>query len=529
MSVDKRARQDGWGTLLTLGLGVSVVIMDATIVNVALPVVVEDLRLDASDAQWLNASYALVFAALLLTVGRIADLTGRRRVFAAGLALFMAASVAAGLARSPGWLIAARLVQGVGAAMIVPATLSTLNATFTGRARGRAFAVWGASIGGMAAVGPFIGGWLATDVGWRWAFWLNIPVGLLVLAGIALFVPATRDDTSTPGYDLVGTTLSAVGMASIVFAFIEGSYFGWWRTDDGSLSPIPLVLVVGVAAMTVFVGYQRRLVRLARPALVDLNLFGFKTFRYGMIAAVIVAFGEFGLLFTIPLLLQGTLGYTALGTGLVILVLAVGTFLSSGAVPQLTARFGPRTVVRIGLGLEALSVAALALTLSTEVRAATIAACLFGYGAGVGLATAQLTSVLLEDVPVAVSGQASGLQSAGRQLGSALGVALLGGLLISTLGTRTEAALTALGLPEQMRTGIVTAVHDSAGIAIAGLQADPSSAASAAAAGQAMVDASRLTTGAAALVLLLGLLATFALPRSRPGRPVAAEGSAVTQ
>jgi hypothetical protein len=147
----------------------------------------------------------------------------------------------------------------------------------------------------------------------------------------------------------------------------------------------------------------------------------------------------------------------------------------------------------------------------------------------VGLATAQLTSVLLEDVPVAVSGQASGLQSAGRQLGSALGVALLGGLLISTLGTRTEAALTALGLPEQMRTGIVTAVHDSAGIAIAGLQADPSSAASAAAAGQAMVDASRLTTGAAALVLLLGLLATFALPRSRPGRPVAAEGSAVTQ
>jgi predicted MFS family arabinose efflux permease len=327
----------------------------------------------------------------------------------------------------------------------------------------------------------------------------------------------------------VGTTLSAVGMASIVFAFIEGSYFGWWRTDDGSLSPIPLVLVVGVAAMTVFVGYQRRLVRLARPALVDLNLFGFKTFRYGMIAAVIVAFGEFGLLFTIPLLLQGTLGYTALGTGLVILVLAVGTFLSSGAVPQLTARFGPRTVVRIGLGLEALSVAALALTLSTEVRAATIAACLFGYGAGVGLATAQLTSVLLEDVPVAVSGQASGLQSAGRQLGSALGVALLGGLLISTLGTRTEAALTALGLPEQMRTGIVTAVHDSAGIAIAGLQADPSSAASAAAAGQAMVDASRLTTGAAALVLLLGLLATFALPRSRPGRPVAAEGSAVTQ
>jgi len=517
MSVDKKAPaldRAGWAALLSLGFGVSIVIMDATIVNVALPVVMADLGLDGSDAQWLNASYALTFAALLLTVGRIGDVHGRRRVLATGLLVFMGASVVAGLSTGALMLIIARLTQGVGAAMIVPSTLSTLNATFTGRARTIAFAVWGSAIGGMAAIGPLIGGWLATDVSWRWAFWLNIPVGLLVLVGVARAVPETRDTSATPGVDPLGVLLSAVGMGGIVFALIESSWFGWWRQDSGALSPVPLALGLGLVMMAVFVMVQRARVRAGRPALVDLDLFGLRTFRWGVIAALIVAFGEFGLLFTLPLLMQGTLGYSALGTGGVILVLALGTFLASGALPQLSGRISQRGVVQIGLALEAVAVGGLALTLSTTMSTVVLCLWLLLYGVGVGMATAQLTSLLLADVPVHESGQASGLQSSVRQLGSALGVAVLGGLLVSRLASATRDNLAALSLPADVLTSVTAAVKDSAGIAISGLQARPGGEAVASAAAQAMVHASRVTTGFATLALVVGLLATIALPRT---------------
>lgn len=503
----------GWAALLTIGFGVAVVIMDATIVNVALPVVMADLHLTGADAQWLNASYALVFAAVLITVGRLGDLHGRRRFFAAGMLLFMAASLAAGLSGGAAQLVVARLVQGLGAAMVVPSTLSTLNATFTGRARTVGFAVWGSAIGGMAAIGPLLGGWLATDVSWRWAFWLNIPVGLLVLLGIARAVPETRDATAAPGTDGWGVALSAVGMGGIVFALIESSWFGWVRQDSGALSPVPFALAGGVLALVAFVVVETRRAAAGRHVLVDLSLLRVRTFRAGIIAALIVAFGEFGLLFTLPLLLQGTLGYSALGTGGVILCLAMGTFLVSGALPQLSRRLTQRAIVQTGLALEAVAVGGLALSVSTSITTLALCLWLFLYGMGVGMATAQLTSLLLSDVPVGESGQASGLQSTVRQLGSALGVALLGGLLVSTLASATRHNLGALGLPAGTVDRLSAAVKDSAGTAIAGLQTAPGMHDAAAAAGDAMIHASQVTTGLAAVALLLGLAATFALPR----------------
>ena len=503
----------GWAALLTVGFGVAVVIMDATIVNVALPVVMADLHLTAADAQWLNASYALVFAAVLITVGRLGDLHGRRRLFAAGIVLFMAASLVAGLSGGATQLIVARLVQGLGAAMVVASTLSTLNAMFTGRARAIGFAVWGSAIGGMAAIGPLVGGWLATDVSWRWAFWLNIPVGLLVLVGIVRAVPETRDVTAVPGRDLWGVLLSAAGMGGIVFALIESSWFGWTRQPSGAFSPVPFALVGGVLAVTAFVVVEIRRAATGRHVLVDLSLLRVRTFRAGIVAAMIVAFGEFGLLFTLPLLLQGTLGYSALGTGGVILCLAMGTFLVSGALPRLSGRLSQRAIVQTGLALEAIAVGGLALSISTSTTTLVLCLWLFLYGVGVGMATAQLTSLLLSDVPVAESGQASGLQSTVRQLGSALGVALLGGLLVSTLAAATQRNLIAAGLTGTAVDTLTAAVKGSAGTAIAGLQAAPGMHAAAVAAGDAMIHASRVTTGLAALALTVGLGATFALPR----------------
>ena len=343
-------------------------------------------------------------------------------------------------------LIGARVVQGVGAAMILPATLSTLNAVFVGRERAIAFAVWGSTIGGMAAVGPLVGGWLTTDVSWRWAFWLSVPVGLAVLARHRHGGP--RD----PGRDRgararLGRRRAVVGRAwapSCSRSSRAGPY-GWWRQDSGAISPVPIALVGGVALMAAFVALQRARRRAGRVVLVDLRLLGVRSFRYGSVAALIVALGEFGLIFTLPLLLQNALGYSPLGTGWLIVSLAVGTFLISGATPQLTAALGGRAVVRIGLALEAVAVGGLARHPDPRSARGRSPAWLFLYGSGVGMATAQLTSVILAEMPVAESGQASGLQSTFRQLGSALGVAILGTLLLTTLGASTSTRLTDAG------------------------------------------------------------------------------------
>lgn len=504
-----------WWALGTIAVGTALIIMDATIVTVALPVIIEDLRLDAAQAEWMNAVYSLVFAALLLVAGRVGDLRGRRVVFAAGITVFMAASVAAAAAQSGGMLIGSRFAQGVGAAMLMPTTLSTMNAMFQGRERGIAFAVYGSTIGGMAAVGPLVGGWLATDVSWRWAFWLNIPVGLLVLAGIATVIPETRGGAGASRLDLVGASLSALAMGGIVFALIEGAYYGWWRQPSGTISPVPVAALVGVLGLALFLTRESRAESRGQPGLMDLHLFGLPTLRYGVVAAAIVAFGEFGLMFTLPLLLEGTLGYSALGAGWMLVCLAVGAFLSSGMTQPLTRQLGQRAVVRIGLALETVAVAGLAVTISLTVAGWTLGAWLAVYGVGVGMATAQLSSVIMSQVPPAQGGEASGLQSTVRQLGSALGIAVLGTLLVTSLGSGTQSRLADAGMPVAAQDRVVELVRGSAGAGIPALERSPQTAAAATAAREAMVDASRRTTGFAAVALLIGLLATVAIPPVR--------------
>lgn len=508
-----------WWALVAVALGVSLIIMDATIVNVALPSIIEDLGLDATQAEWMNAIYSLVFAALLLTVGRIGDIFGRKRLFLIGMVVFVVASVLAGAAGGPNALLAARLLQGIGAAMILPSTLSTLNAVFVGRERAIAFATWGATIGGMAAIGPLVGGWLTTYYSWRWAFLINVPVGIVVVVLILFAVPETRDETSPRKLDLYGVALSTIGLAAIVFALIEGQNYGWWRQEDGSISPVPIAMAVGVLFMLRFWVVQRKRKAAGKVVLIDLGLLDVRSFRFGSIAALIVSLGEFGLLFTLPLLLQNALGYSALGTGWLIAALAIGTFVISGMTPQLTGRYGGRAVVRAGLATEAIAIMGLAITLSASISGWLVAFWLFLYGIGVGMATAQLTSVILAEIPVAESGQASGLQSTFRQLGSALGVAILGTLLITGLGRATSTNLEAAGVPSAEAAQITDAVTGSAGAVIPSLEADPATAAAGEAASAAMITSSKVTTAVASLVILVGLAATWALPYLAPPPP----------
>jgi len=519
-----------WIGLASLALGLAMIIVDATIVNVAIPSIIEELGIQLTDAEWVNTVYSLVFAALLVTVGRLGDLFGRKRIYLAGLALFVGASLLCASAPTGTLLIAARALQGVGAAFILPSTLSSVNAMFRGRERAIAFGIWGSVIGGMAALGPLVGGWLTTDFSWRWAFYINLPIG--VVAGLVAFltVPETRDPSASRGIDPVGIVTSAIGFAALVFGLIEGQRYGWWSPTAtfrigswewpfASLSPVPLALIVAAVLLPFFALYQWRRANANRPVLLDLRLFRFRSFRWGNLAALIVSLGEFGIIFVLPLYLQAVLGYTALQTGFVLLATALGAFLGGPAAANLAQRFGARRVVSAGMLLEAVGLVLLAPFLAPDSTGWLLAPALFLYGLGVGLATAQLTSVILAEVPTAQSGQASGTQSTTRQVGAALGIAILGAVLAAGLVNGTEARLTEqLGLPAQQAAELARATKQSAGQILVELRTQPGSQAVVQAIEAAFTDAARRTAFVAAAFIAVGLVASWLIPDIRPER-----------
>lgn len=511
-----------WLGLFFVALGVAMIIVDATIVNVAVPSIIDDLGITSSQAQWVQESYTLVFAALLLMFGRLADRWGRKLLFLIGVVVFMAASVWAATAASGGELIAARLVQGVGGAMMLPTSLSLINANFRGRDRAIAFAIWGSTIGGTAALGPLLGGWLTTDFSWRWAFGINVPLGLMVLVGVLLLVPESKDTEAESGVDLWGSVLSIAGVGLVVFGLIEGRSYGWWGTLGTpnllglnwtwSISPVVVAFALGLLAIALFVVVEVRRNRLGAPVLLDLSLFSLPSFRNGNIAAGIVSMGEFGLLFALPLWLQNVLGYSAFNTGVILLALAGGSFLASGFGAQLTRARGPVFVVRLGIVMEIIGVVGIGLVIAPDMSIWSVVVFLFFYGMGVGLATAQLTGVVLADVPVSASGQGSGIQSTSRQVGSALGIAILGTVLFAGLGANLNSRLADdPTIPPAAREQAVSTVVASAGSVIPAWEKDPATAAIAEQAGAALATSTKWVAFTAGVFLLLGLGASMSL------------------
>lgn len=470
-----------WGALATLGLGVALIVVDITVVNVSIPRILTDLDLEAIDAGWINTSYALAFATLLITLGRAGDLWGRRRLFLTGLTVFGTASIFAGRVDGLSGLLGARFAQGVGAAMILPATLSIVNATFRGRDRAIAFGVWGSLIGGMAALGPLLGGWLTTTYSWRWAFLINVPLVLVTGLAARRFVIESRDPEGGVGFDLPGFFTVTVGVAGMVLALTEGARYGWWAlTRELSLagrvwpypvSPVPFALLVGVGGLAAFVRIERRRKSHDLPVMFDFGFFAYPSFRHGNVIVTIVGLGEFGLVFVLPLYLQTVLGYTAFETGKALVAMAAGGFLGGPAAAELARRYGARQVVSLGMGAEAIGVLMAVSLLGPGSPGPGLLPGLFVYGLGVGLASAQLTSIILLDIPVTGSGQASGMQSTFRQMGAALGVATMSTVYVTTLRRLTQVGLEPIArLAEDSHARIVTRMADSAGWYIGALR-----------------------------------------------------------
>lgn len=531
-STDAPPTRREWLALTVLSIGLGLIVLDGTIVGVALPDIIADLGLDLTDAQWVNSLYAVVLAALLLSTGKLADRWGRKQLFLAGVMVFVLGSVLAAAADAAGTLIGARAVQAVGAALIMPSTLSTVNAMFRGRYRAAAFGVWGAVISGAAAIGPLAGGALTQWASWHWIFLVNVPLGIAILIAGILVVPATKGAVSRPGADVDGALLSAIGFGTLVFAVIEGPDMGWWAPKGdiaffgwvwpatAPVSPVPIAFAISAIALTLFVFWELHREKVQRSALLDMGLFELPTFSWGNLTAAMVAVGEFAIIFVLPLYLINALGLSVMDAGLVLAAMAVGAFLSGASARHLAARFGSPGTVLLGLGLEVAGVVAVALLLTGTTPGWLIALPLVVYGVGLGLASAQLTGTVLRDVPVDASGQGSATQSTVRQVGSALGTAFAGAALSVSLALTLPAALADAGFTGDAADQVAEATRQSAGTMITQLRAEGSASplgdqttAVADALAQGFADGTRWSLLVAAVFLVLGFVGAARLRR----------------
>jgi EmrB/QacA subfamily drug resistance transporter len=529
-ATDLRSGRARWLGMVIISLGVSLIVIDATIVNVLLPRMVADLGLRTTDAEWVNSIYSLVFAALLIPFGRAGDLFGRRRLFVAGTVIFVLASLLAATAGGSSALLGARALQGVGASMIMPATLSTVNTLFTGRDRAVAFGIWGSLIGGMAALGPLLGGWLATSFDWRWAFAVNLPIGAVLVIGALRLVPETRVESADRRIDWVGGALAVFGLGALVCGLIEGQEYGWWAPtrpfllaghELGGLSPVPIVLTLGIAAIGALLVVETARSRAGRPVMLDLSLLRIASFRRGNAVSALISVGELGLLFVLPLFLQNVHGDSPLQISVAILPLAAGAFLAGPFAARLAHRCGAARVVQIGMVMEVCAVLAVGLTVRAATTGFGLAPWMLLYGVGLGLTAAQLTNVSLADVPRAHAGQASGTQSTARQIGAALGIAIIGTVFATSLSHAMLDRLRGTTVPPSRHATLAAELRTGAGALRQEDAVDPRITRATA---ESLAVATRHGALATAGILGLGLLMTSRL--GRPGAPHPAESSA---
>jgi MFS transporter, DHA2 family, methylenomycin A resistance protein len=403
--------------LVVICLGYFMVIVDTTVVNVALPAIGRDLHGGVAGLQWVVDAYTLSFAGLLLTGGALAERFGGRRVFGAGLAVFAAASAACGLAPSLGVLVAARLVQGAGAALLVPSSLVLLQAAYPTRAgRARAFGAWGAIAGIGAASGPIVGGLLVTAWSWRGVFFLNLPFALAAMALAGRAVPATG-----PGdrdVDLPGQLLGVAGLGLLTWSLVEAGQIGWTA---------PRVLAGFCLSAAAWAGFARAEYRAADPML-PLRLFAWPAFRAGSAVGLLINLGFYGQLFLMSLYLQDVRGYSALGAGLALLPEAALLIAASTLSGRIMARTGPRLPMLAGLALGVAGLAGL-LVAGAHTTYALLVLPMAAAGFGMALTMPAATAAVIEAAPADRGGIAAGVVNAARQSGGVLGVALLGSLV----------------------------------------------------------------------------------------------------
>jgi EmrB/QacA subfamily drug resistance transporter len=442
-----------WWTLGAVAFGLFMIMLDNTVVNVALPAIQRDLGIGLSELEWIVTGYALTFAALMLTGGKLADLLGRRLIFVVGLAIFTASSLACGMADTGGVLIGARIVQGVGAALMNPATLSIISATFPPQQRGMAIGIW-AGVSALAlAIGPLIGGLLTEHVGWSWIFFVNVPVGILGIAASFLLIDESKDTSAEQRLDLPGLLSSGIGLFALTYALIEGNSYGW------SSGRIVAGFVIAVVSLAVFVLLELR----QRVPMLDLTLFQDGTFTGANIVMLLVALAMFGVFFFVSLYMQNVLGYSAVQAGASFLPMTVLIVLVAPIAGKVSDRFGSRWLMGSGLTLLAVSLLIFS-RLDTNSSFWDILPGLIVGGFGMALSMTPTAAAVMRAVPTDKAGVGSAVLNSMRQVGGSLGIAVIGAIVASYVSARP-------GTPEalpQFVDGFQHALVVAAGIAVVG-------------------------------------------------------------
>jgi EmrB/QacA subfamily drug resistance transporter len=451
--ISEEARK--WWTLAAVAFGLFMIMLDNTVVNVALPSMARDLGVGLSELEWIVTGYALTFASLMLTGGKLADLLGRRRIFVVGLVIFTGSSLACGLAESGDFLIGARVVQGLGAALMNPATLSIIAATFPPHQRGMAIGIW-AGVSALAlAIGPLVGGLLTQHLDWSWIFFVNIPVGILAIVASFLLIRESKDESAEQRLDLPGLLTSAIGLFALTYGLIEANTYGW---TSGRILGSFLVAVVMLAAFVLLETHQRL-------PMLDLSLFRNGTFAGANLAVLLVALAMFGVFFFVSLYMQGILGYSAVQAGAAFLPMTVLIILVAPIAGKTSDRIGSRWLMTTGM----LLVSAQLLYFSRLEVHSTFWNLLPGLmvgGVGMALVMTPSAAAAVRALPVDKSGVGSAVLNAFRQVGGAMGIALMGAIMAHQVGALQGPEV--FSRPERFVDGFSTSLLVAAAIALAG-------------------------------------------------------------
>jgi EmrB/QacA subfamily drug resistance transporter len=417
-----------WWTLAAVSFGLFMIMLDNTVVNVALPSIQRDLGAGLSQLQWIVTGYALSFAALMLIGGKLADAYGRRRIFVLGIIVFTLASLWCGLADSGEMLIAARIVQGVGAALMNPATLSIIAATFPPKERGMAIGIW-AGVSALAlAIGPLVGGLLTEQLSWHWIFFVNVPVGVLGIAASYLLIRESKDETHD-SLDLPGLATSALGLFALTYGLIEANTYGW-----GS-ARIVGSFAVAALALTSFVVIERR----RRSPMLDLTLFRSGTYTGANVAMLLVALAMFGVFFFVSLYMQNVLGYSAVEAGAAFLPMTLVVILVAPVAGKLSDVHGSRWLMSGGMVLLGLQLLYLS-QLGTDASFWNLLPAFLVGGLGMSLTMTPTAAAATRAVPVHKSGVGAAVLNAMRQVGGSLGIALMGAIVAHEAAARQGVA-----------------------------------------------------------------------------------------
>lgn len=435
-----------WSTVIVLSLALGIIIIDSTVLNVSLRNLISDLNTNMKSLQTIITTYSLVTATLLITGGRLGDIFGRKKMFLTGAVLFGIGSLIASFSKdTTTLLIGWSIIEGIGAALMMPATSSLLLSAYQGKDRALAFGIWGGIAGAAAALGPLLGGWITQNYSWNWAFRIN-PIIVLAILALAGFIHEYQEKDIDRHLDWPGIFLSATGLAAIIYPIIESGTYGWWKAKEvfsifghtlntGDLSIVPILMAIGLLILTVFYFWEKKVKSTGKTPLIDVDMFNQFQFSSGLTTMTIISLSQMGLFFSLPMFFQAVQGLNAYETGKAFLPMSIASLIVAPLSSQLQKKISPKYLIVFGVLVNGIGAYLLKNTLSVGTTSQELLIPMLCFGVGMGAVMAQISNLTLSAISTEKAGEASGVMSTMRNVGSSFGSAIIGAVFLATLST----------------------------------------------------------------------------------------------